>query len=136
MFRFAARREQQGHKPGLPIGWIAALCLSLLLGAGGAALASGAGTVALRDLPPQARVVLRQIHLGGPFRYAKDGIVFGNYEHFLPSRRRGYYHEYTVPTPGSRDRGARRIVCGGPQRHPDLCYYTDDHYASFNAIDQ
>ena len=86
------------------------------------------------ELPREAQHTLQLIRLGGPFPYAKDGIVFGNYEHILPQRRRGYYREYTVPTPGSRNRGAQRLVCGGPPRTPDLCYYTHDHYASFQAI--
>lgn len=95
-----------------------------------------AQTISVRELPAEAQHTLRLIQQGGPFPYAKDGIVFGNYEHILPQRRRGYYREYTVPTPGSRNRGAQRIVCGGPKRAPDLCYYTHDHYASFQAIAQ
>jgi ribonuclease T1 len=72
---------------------------------------------------------------GGPFEHSKDGIVFGNREGALPSHRRGYYREYTVPTPGARNRGARRIVCGGSEpRAPDTCYYTADHYNRFNRI--
>jgi ribonuclease T1 len=91
----------------------------------------------LSALPKEARQTQRLIRAGGPFRYAKDGIVFGNRERELPRRERGYYHEYTVPTPGSRDRGARRIVCGGSQpRSPEACFYTDDHYASFKLIAQ
>ena len=90
--------------------------------------------VSVADLPEQARDVLRRIEQGGPFAYEKDGIVFGNYERLLPSKRRGYYREYTVPTPGARNRGARRIVCGGVQHHPEVCYYTNDHYASFRRI--
>ena len=60
--------------------------------------------------------------------------MFGNRERLLPPHRRGYYHEYTVPTPRARDRGARRIVCGGPLKQIDDCYYSDDHYASFKRI--
>jgi ribonuclease T1 len=90
--------------------------------------------VSVADLPVQARDVLRRIEQGGPFEYEKDGIVFGNYERLLPSKRRGYYREYTVPTPGARNRGARRIVCGGVTHHPEVCYYTHDHYASFRRI--
>lgn len=92
-------------------------------------------TVALASLPPQARKTHELILSGGPFPYEKDGTVFGNRERQLPAQKRGYYREYTVKTPGSRDRGARRIVCGG--RHPtqpDACYYTADHYASFSRI--
>jgi ribonuclease T1 len=93
--------------------------------------------VTLSTLPVEARDVYRQILAGGPFAYARDGVVFGNREGLLPDARRGYYHEYTVRTPGppsERTRGARRIVCGGPKRTPDACYYTDDHYQSFRRI--
>jgi ribonuclease T1 len=90
--------------------------------------------VALQDLPMQAREVYARIRAGGPFRYDRDGVVFGNRERLLPPRPRGYYHEYTVPTPGERGRGARRIVCGGEQRAPEVCFYSDDHYSSFRRI--
>lgn len=93
--------------------------------------------VALADLPPQARATHRLILQGGPFPYRKDGTVFFNRERRLPPKPRGHYREYTVETPGSRDRGARRIVCGGdPPERPDVCYYTADHYASFRRIVQ
>jgi len=85
-------------------------------------------------LPKEAQEVLARIHAGGPFRYSRDGIVFGNRERILPAEKRGYYHEYTVRTPGERDRGARRIICGGAKRAPAACWYTDDHYASFRRI--
>jgi len=92
-------------------------------------------TVARAELPPEARATEQLIRSGGPFPYAKDGTVFGNRERLLPLTPRGYYREYTVKTPGSRDRGARRIVCGGRQPAvPDACFYTDDHYASFRRI--
>ncbi len=78
----------------------------------------------------QAQRTLRLIDAGGPFPYKQDGVVFNNREHLLPAQKNGYYHEYTVPTPGSRDRGARRIIAGGPAER----YYTDDHYASFRRI--
>ncbi len=88
-------------------------------------------------LPAQGHEVLAQIRQGGPFRYEKDGTVFGNRERLLPSQKRGYYREYTVPTPGLDHRGARRIVCGGQQpQRPDACYYTKDHYSSFKLIVQ
>lgn len=94
-----------------------------------------AESVALSDLPKQAVVTYERIVKGGPFPHDKDGTVFGNREKLLPPYKRGYYREYTVSTPGSRDRGARRIVCGGlePMR-PVVCYYTSDHYASFRRI--
>jgi ribonuclease T1 len=90
--------------------------------------------VALADLPPEAREVSAAIRSGGPFAYPRDGVVFGNRERILPDEPRGYYHEYTVPTPGMTSRGARRIVCGGPPRAPHACFYTADHYQSFRRI--
>jgi ribonuclease T1 len=118
--------------------FVAVVCLSLLAmssGVQGREALPASAVVELASLPAEARQTHRLIHQGGPFPYAKDGIVFGNRERLLPKARRGFYREYTVPTPGSRDRGARRIVCGGqvPQR-PDICYYTQDHYASFRRI--
>ena len=85
-------------------------------------------------LPKAGQVTYELIRAGGPFPFDKDGMVFGNRERQLPTERRGFYREYTVTTPGSRDRGARRIVCGGPVRAPHACYYTADHYASFRKI--
>ncbi len=90
--------------------------------------------MAVAELPAQGLQTYRLIFAGGPFPYSKDGSVFGNRERLLPAQQRGYYREYTVKTPGSRDRGARRIVCGGQPRLPDACYYTSDHYASFRRI--
>jgi ribonuclease T1 len=93
--------------------------------------------VQVADLPHEAQDTERLIRRGGPFPYAKDGTVFGNRERLLPLQARGYYREYTVHTPGARDRGARRIVCGGHRpASPEACYYTDDHYASFRLIAQ
>ncbi len=86
-------------------------------------------------MPPEARVLRERVDAGGPFRYEKDGAVFGNRERALPPRPRGFYREYTVTTPGARDRGARRIICGGHQpTQPVVCYYTADHYNSFRRI--
>ena len=94
-------------------------------------------TVNLTELPVQAQRTHQLIYAGGPFPYRKDGTVFGNRERSLPTQRRGFYLEYTVPTPGSRDRGARRIVCGGKQpQSPETCFYTGDHYSSFSRIVQ
>ena len=90
--------------------------------------------VALSDLPKEADAVAAAIRRGGPFRFDRDGVVFGNREKVLPAKPRGYYLEYTVPTPGAKDRGARRIVCGGPRTKPEACYYTDDHYRTFRRI--
>ena len=95
---------------------------------------SSPATVRVAELPREGRTTYELIRQGGPFRYEKDGAVFGNRERMLPAERRGFYREYTVTTPGSRDRGARRIVCGGPVRAPHACYYTADHYASFRKI--
>jgi ribonuclease T1 len=98
--------------------------------------AATSGVVALSALPPQGQAVYQRILAGGPFRYGKDGSVFGNRERKLPRQDRGYYREYTVPTPGSRDRGARRIVCGGEiLKSPETCFYTKDHYQSFQKIE-
>jgi ribonuclease T1 len=94
----------------------------------------GMAVVRAAELPRQAAATLRLIEAGGPFPYEKDGVVFGNRERLLPRHSRGYYHEYTVPTPRSRDRGARRIVCGGAKQQIGDCYYSDDHYASFKRI--
>ncbi|AOW15187.1 ribonuclease domain-containing protein [Hydrogenophaga crassostreae] len=96
---------------------------------------SAVASLAVAGLPAQGNEVLVMIRQGGPFRYEKDGTVFGNRERLLPSQKRGYYREYTVPTPGLSHRGARRIVCGGQQpKRPDACFYTDDHYSSFRLI--
>ena len=93
---------------------------------------SGLPRIAESELPPEGRETLVLIHDGGPFPYDRDGITFENREGILPEEERGYYSEYTVPTPGEEDRGARRIVSGedGDQ------YYSDDHYASFRQIEE
>lgn len=92
-------------------------------------------TIAATDLPRQGQRTYSLILQGGPFPHDKDGSVFGNRERLLPRERRGYYREYTVETPGARNRGARRIVCGGARvTVPDACYYTSDHYSSFRMI--
>ncbi|MCY0388886.1 ribonuclease [Robbsia sp. Bb-Pol-6] len=90
--------------------------------------------IPVSKLPVAAARLLAIIRAGGELPYEKDGTVFGNRERLLPRQPRGYYREYTVPTPRARDRGARRIVCGGPPRTTDECYYTDDHYSSFKRI--
>lgn len=90
----------------------------------------GLPIIAQSDLPRQARDTIALIRQGGPFPYDKDGATFQNREGLLPKRASGYYREYTVITPGSRDRGARRIVTG---KGGEL-YYTDDHYDSFQRV--
>lgn len=100
--------------------WLAAAVLALAATQG----------IAVHALPPEARETLALIKAGGPFSYARDGVVFNNREGLLPKHERGYYREYTVKTPGARDRGARRIVAG---RGGEF-YYTHDHYRSFKRI--
>ncbi|MGO4307294.1 MULTISPECIES: ribonuclease domain-containing protein [unclassified Cupriavidus] len=92
------------------------------------------GTISAQQLPNEARQTLERIESGGPFPYDKDGSRFGNYERILPQQPRGYYREYTVKNSKSRNRGAKRIVCGGDQRAANDCYYTEDHYNSFKRI--
>lgn len=92
--------------------------------------ASGLPTIRPAALPQEARRTLERIATGGPFPFEQDGARFGNRERLLPLRSSGYYREYTVPTPGSADRGARRIVVG---RAGEI-YWTADHYASFAAV--
>ena len=101
-------------------------CVALLL----PALVAAGSPVGSDELPPEARATLQLIERGGPFPHKRDGIVFGNRERLLPRQPHGYYHEYTVPTPGRRDRGARRIVAGEAREY----YYSDDHYRSFRKI--
>ena len=86
--------------------------------------------VSLKDIPPEARQTLALIKQNGPFPYSQDGKTFGNREKQLPQRALGYYREYTVKTPGARDRGARRIIAGNGGEF----YYTEDHYRSFRRI--
>lgn len=92
--------------------------------------ADAGNVITVAQLPPEGRETLQLIKRGGPFPYPRDGVVFGNFERILPKQSRGYYHEYTVKTPGISHRGARRIVCG---EVPE-CYYTADHYKSFKRI--
>lgn len=122
--------------------WIGALLLTVaaLFAPPGAArdVPPAIAEVRIDDLPVEARQTLAKIKRGGPYAYRKDGSVFGNREKLLPAQPRGYYTEYTVKTPYSRDRGARRIVAGrGVERNPATSgeyYYTDDHYNSFRRI--
>jgi ribonuclease T1 len=112
-------------------GLLAAVLLLVLTACGQGGTAT-ADTVALSSLPPEAAATARLIEDGGPFPYARDGAVFRNAERQLPEHPRGWYHEYTVPTPGSSDRGARRIVRG----RDGALYYTQDHYRSFKRIEE
>ncbi len=92
---------------------------------------SGLRLVALSDLPREARATVALIDQGGPFPYAQDGVTFGNREKVLPAHPRGWYREYTVRTPGERDRGPRRIVTGD---HDTQIFYTGDHYVTFVRV--
>ncbi|MEV5170009.1 ribonuclease domain-containing protein [Streptomyces flaveolus] len=116
------------------VGAAAAVLSALLVGGTVTATpaAAAAGSICYSDLPSQAYDTLDLIERGGPFPYAQDGTVFQNREGVLPSRSSGYYHEYTVITPGSSTRGARRIVTGDEYQED---YYTSDHYATFDLVD-
>ncbi|WP_089106880.1 ribonuclease domain-containing protein [Streptomyces hyaluromycini] len=119
------------------IGAAGALLSALLVGgtvsaATADAAASSVGSICYSALPSQAYDTLDLIASGGPFPYSQDGVVFRNQEGVLPSQSSGYYHEYTVKTPGSSTRGARRIVTGQEYEED---YYTADHYVTFNLID-
>ena len=103
---------------------------ALLLAMPAAAFQSSA--ISLGELPAEARETLRLIDAGGPFPHRRDGIAFQNREHRLPEQPKGYYREYTVPTPGSKDRGARRIIAG--DKPPRVFYYTGDHYKTFRRV--
>lgn len=130
------RARDTATRVGWKVSWriLATLALALLcalpLHARDAAPVGTRDVVFLADLPREARATLALIKAGGPFPYARDGVTFQNRERLLPARPRGYYREYTVPTPGSRDRGARRIVAG---RGAEF-YYTADHYRSFRRV--
>ena len=104
------------------------------LAASGAQERSAPATVTKSQLPGEAAETLRLIKAGGPFPFGEDGVLFRNSATLLPQHPRGYYHAYTVRTPGAADRGQRRIVCGGPRRQTGDCYYTDNYYASFKRI--
>jgi len=109
---------------------VLALVLAMVATLAACGAASGPDEIAQSALPPEARETLERIDHGGPFPYRRDGARFHNRERLLPPRARSYYREYTVRTPGRRDRGARRIVAGTDGER----YYTDDHYRSFRRI--
>jgi len=128
-------------------GFVCSLAMAVALApALGVATAAATGTAQARQtglgdpiawskLPREAQRTEQLILAGGPFPFAKDGGVFSNRERHLAPRPRGYYHEYTVPSPGAPDRGARRIVCGGERlTEPEACFYTQDHYNTFHPI--
>ena len=124
---------QRSHR----IFWLALLGMLLCLPSAGHARGhhghggnAAQAFVSVAELPPEARTTLQLIRRGGPFPYSRDGVVFSNFEKSLPQQPRGYYHEYTVKTPGARNRGARRIVCGALIE----CYYSGDHYRTFQYI--
>ncbi|MGW8377050.1 ribonuclease domain-containing protein [Streptomyces sp. ODS28] len=98
-----------------------------------AAAQADIGKICYKKLPSEAHDTLKLIEKGGPYPYPQDGTVFDNREGILPDQDKGYYHEFTVKTPGSEDRGARRIVTGDKEKKED--YYTADHYKSFDAVD-
>lgn len=130
--------EARTRRLAATFGWLAWLWLGLIatLGPTGAwgyvpsPSTRTADEIHVSQLPPEGRATLALIKRGGPFPYARDGIIFQNREGRLPERPRGYYREYTVPTPGLSHRGARRIVAG---RDGDY-WYTDDHYRTFKRI--
>nr|WSY50479.1 ribonuclease [Streptomyces sp. NBC_00886] len=115
------------------IGAAAALLSALVVGGAVTATpaAAAVGSICYSDLPSQAYDTLGLIASNGPFPYSQDGVVFRNQEGVLPSQSSGYYHEYTVKTPGSSTRGARRIVTGEESQED---YYTSDHYVTFDLI--
>lgn len=117
------------------LGWLWCLALLASFPAWGRDDRVPAGPeIAASQLPREAREMLALIRAGGPFRYRQDGTTFHNRERLLPRRERGYYTEYTVRTPGARNRGARRIVAGGDPQRTGEFWYTEDHYQSFRRI--
>jgi ribonuclease T1 len=110
------------------------LVVAPVIDGGAGSIGASQAQIAVADLPREAKQTLTLIRAGGPFPFDKDGTVFGNREKQLPKRSRGYYKEYTVKTPGVRDRGARRLIVGdNPQTTAEI-YYTDDHYQTFKRL--
>ncbi len=129
-----SRRSRRLRRPQIAlIALVAALALGYAINAVRGEHHTGlqSGTVALSSLPAQAGDTVHLIEAGGPFPFPQDGVVFNNAERRLPDEPRGYYREYTVPTPGSADRGARRIITG---KNGEF-YYTPDHYETFHRVD-
>ncbi len=128
----ALRRWRPGTSLAAILGVLGVLCALCVLFVGNLSAREAAPAppeIPVAALPAEARETLALVKRGGPFPYRKDGATFGNFERRLPVRERGHYREYTVPTPGARDRGARRIVAGGGEY-----YYTADHYRTFQRI--
>ena len=133
----ASRRSMAGVGSGIDrvAGFICSFALVVAMGTAQARQTGLGDPIAWSKLPLEAQRTEQLILAGGPFPYSKDGGVFSNREGHLERRSRGYYHEYTVPSPGASDRGARRIVCGGERpTEPDACFYTEDHYNTFHRI--
>ena len=131
-----AARQSFARRPIARVAICIALCVASVLAATDAPARPGLSptSIATSALPREARAPLERIRSGGPFPSQRDGVVFSNRERILPAQPRGYYHEYTVPTPGVTTRGARRIVCGGNPATLAECYYSDDHYKTFRRI--
>lgn len=135
-FHAAARRSVHA----VARGGTRAMAIALVtLAANFTAASTFAADAALADLPQEARTTHALILRGGPYPSPKDGVTFGNFEGMLPRQKRGYYREFTVSTPGARNRGARRIVCGAEARQwskntPVACWYSGDHYQTFQKI--
>ena len=118
---------------------LSTLATAVLASAFAVSGALAASDINLVALPKEGRATHALILKGGPYPYPKDGVTFGNFEGSLPKKQRGYYREFTVPTPGAKNRGARRIVCGAESREwrnnaPAACWYTGDHYQTFQKI--
>lgn len=135
-FRKANRVQMLGVRF-IPHSWFVLFAMLAVLASGqihayafGSNIEREMRVIAVSALPPEGRETLRLIKQGGPFPYPRDGVIFSNFEKRLPKRERGYYHEFTVKTPGLHNRGARRIVCGQPVE----CYYSADHYRTFQRI--
>jgi ribonuclease T1 len=126
-------RTRRGFHAGFELmrtAWLLMLALALLMSGSPLSAREDHVTIRAADLPAQAQETLALIRQGGPFPFSRDGAIFANREGRLPRAARGTYREYTVVTPGSRDRGARRIITAGTSRF----WYTDDHYRSFRRI--
>ena len=130
MTQASPQRRRFLTTPVLAVLLAAVVCASVGLADARRADVQDLPVVTVEELPREARETLALIKQRGPFPYKRDGIVFGNRERRLPVQSNGYYREYTVPTPGARDRGARRIIAGGSGEY----YYTGDHYNTFRRI--